>query len=129
MTHLLIEAEILLADPAEEAGLPTATLRSELRRLGTTFIAPCCNPKRARIGEIDDSGCGHNYVDGGGCSDPDNNLASGDGSGTGEGLNHHGHGGGFGYSDGDGHGDGSCKDDVGDGHGGGGLDGTSAFRG
>ena len=77
MEHLLLEAEILLADVAEEAGLPTDAIRSELRRLGTpeTIVGVC----RGDEGH-GDNGCGHGDGDGRGYG---YGYRSGDGSGAG----------------------------------------------
>ena len=96
MTHLLIEVEIVLADPTEEAGLSTATLRSELRRLGTPGTMPF------NISGDDGFGDGHGgqtaYGDGAGHG---YGYREGDGDGAGQGY---GYGDGYGFGFGLGYG-------------------------
>ena len=116
MKNLLEEVEIVLADPAEEAGLPTAALRSELRRLGT---APMFAGGEAWWRKQDKYTCG-GYGSGYGASHDDGydagyGYAHSLGSGSGDGFCYGaGDGGGYGHGDGDGRGNGH-----GDGNGGG----------
>ena len=109
MKHLLYEAEILLADPAEEAGLPTAALRSELRRLGTaTSLSLSIFVK---LGDGNGSGSGEypgSYYDGSSQSDPLYGAGTGDGYGD---------GGAHGFLKNDGYGDGDSALKNGCGHG------------